>query len=47
MIVAKENDEIIGGAQGGSVWDWMHIKLLWVKENQKLQKFIMWIMRYF
>ncbi len=33
MVVVKENDLIIAGAQCASAWDWMHVKLLWVQED--------------
>jgi len=34
MIIIKEKGEIIGGAQCASVWDWMHVKILWIGEKQ-------------
>ncbi len=33
MIVIKENDLTIAGAQCASTWKWMNIKLLWVEES--------------
>ena len=35
IISFKKNESLIGGAQCVSVWDWMHIKLMWVKESER------------
>jgi GNAT superfamily N-acetyltransferase len=37
IVAAKIGDEIVGGAQCSSVWDWMHVKLLWVSPPQRGQ----------
>ena len=33
MVTVKDAGIIIGGAQCASVWNWMFVKLLWVKED--------------
>jgi GNAT superfamily N-acetyltransferase len=35
VVAAKIGDELVGGAQCSSVWDWMHVKLLWVSPSQR------------
>lgn len=33
LAVAKENEEVIGGTQCTSAWQWMHVEPLWVHEE--------------
>ena len=35
VVVAKDDGQIIGGAQCASAWHWMNVKLLWVKKDQR------------
>ncbi|MGD8753660.1 MAG: GNAT family N-acetyltransferase, partial [Anaerolineales bacterium] len=37
VVAAKIGDEIVGGAQCATVWDWMHVKLLWVNPSRRGQ----------
>ena len=37
VVALKQDNEVMGGAECVSMWDWMHIKLLWVKESERKQ----------
>lgn len=35
VFVRSDEDEILAGAYGASVWDWVHLKFLWVHASHR------------
>jgi ribosomal protein S18 acetylase RimI-like enzyme len=35
FVLQAPNQEIIGGVIGATYWDWLHIDLMWVKEEHR------------
>ena len=35
VIALKNGEDILAGAECSSAWNWMHVKLLWVKESER------------
>jgi GNAT superfamily N-acetyltransferase len=34
-LIERSGDKVIGGLLGGTYWDWLYVKYLWVDENER------------